>query len=189
MELLHRETLRSEFESDWIWIRKCWEHLQLAEAAVDFLMLRHVDLRLDLRHLPPPSSNRETVCLGIKPHETHDQNFFSQLNPCDISPYATSSLTRGWVCLLWMCLTFRQVYVSHMYSTLLKKSWFSHYTQALCQYRLSGTDHAYLTYLMLQRLPSHLNGRKLDHRQAFPIGSTALVGPGRLLVSWSNHNW
>jgi hypothetical protein len=26
-------------------------------------------------------------------------------------------------------------------------------------------DHAYLTYLMLQRQLSHLNGRKLDHRQ------------------------
>jgi hypothetical protein len=26
--------------------------------------------------------------------------FFSQLNPCDISPYVTSSLTRRWVCLL-----------------------------------------------------------------------------------------
>jgi hypothetical protein len=40
-----------------------------------------------------------------------------------------------------------------------------HYAQVLCQYRLCRTDHAYLTYLMLQRLPNHLSGRKLDHRQ------------------------
>jgi hypothetical protein len=39
-----------------------------------------------------------------------------------------------------------------------------HYTQVLCQSRLYR-DHAYLTYLMLQRQLSHLNGRKLDHRQ------------------------
>jgi hypothetical protein len=30
------------------------------------------------------------------------------------SPYATSSLTRRWVCLLWTCLTFHHVYVSHI---------------------------------------------------------------------------
>jgi hypothetical protein len=40
-----------------------------------------------------------------------------------------------------------------------------HYIQVLCQYRLCKADHAYLTYLMLQRQFSHLNGRKLDHRQ------------------------
>jgi hypothetical protein len=30
-------------------------------------------------------------------------------------------------------------------------------------------DHAYCTYLMLQRQLSHLNGRKLDHRQVKPL--------------------
>jgi hypothetical protein len=34
-----------------------------------------------------------------------------QLNPCEISPYVTSSL---WICLLWICLAFRQVYISHI---------------------------------------------------------------------------
>jgi hypothetical protein len=29
----------------------------------------------------------------------------------------------------------------------------------------NSTDDAYITYLMLQRQSSHLNGRKLDHRQ------------------------
>jgi hypothetical protein len=37
-----------------------------------------------------------------------------QLNPCDVSPYVTSSLTRRWDCLLWICLAFRQVYISHI---------------------------------------------------------------------------
>jgi hypothetical protein len=40
--------------------------------------------------------------------------FFFQLNPYGHSPYVTTSLTRGWVCLLWICLAFRQVYVSHI---------------------------------------------------------------------------
>jgi hypothetical protein len=40
-----------------------------------------------------------------------------------------------------------------------------HYTQALCQYRLCRADRVYLTYFMLQRQLSHLNGRKLDHSQ------------------------
>jgi hypothetical protein len=57
---------------------------------------------------------RQSVCLGVEPLETHDQIFFPQLNPCDISPYVTSSLTRKWVCLLLICLAFRQVYISHI---------------------------------------------------------------------------
>jgi hypothetical protein len=44
-------------------------------------------------------------------------------------------------------LGFREVYVLH-------------YTQVLCQYRLYRPDHAYFTYLMLQRQFSHLNGLK-----------------------------
>jgi hypothetical protein len=40
--------------------------------------------------------------------------FSPQLSPLDISPYVTSSLTRRWVCLLWICLAFRQVYISHI---------------------------------------------------------------------------
>jgi hypothetical protein len=59
-------------------------------------------------------------------------------------------------------LAFRQVYIFSC-SMLLKNSCF--YTEVLCQYRLCRADHAYLTYLMLRRQPSHLNSRKLDHRQ------------------------
>jgi hypothetical protein len=48
------------------------------------------------------------------------------------------------------------------------KFFLSHYTQVLCQYRLYIAEHAYLAYLMIQRQLSHLNGRKLDHRQVYP---------------------
>jgi hypothetical protein len=62
---------------------------------------------------------RQSVCLGVKHLQTHDQRFFPQLNPCDISPYVTSSLTRRWVCLLCKCLAFRQVLLLLTYRTLL----------------------------------------------------------------------
>jgi hypothetical protein len=40
-----------------------------------------------------------------------------------------------------------------------------HCTQVLCQYRLYRADLTYLTYLMLQRQLSHLNGRTLNHSE------------------------
>jgi hypothetical protein len=40
-----------------------------------------------------------------------------------------------------------------------------HYIQVLSQYGLCRAAHVYLTYLMLQRQLSHLNGSKLGHRQ------------------------
>jgi hypothetical protein len=65
---------------------------------------------------------RQSVHLGVKPLEPHDQRFFFfwQLNPCSHSPNATS-LTRRCVCVLWIGLAF----VKHMstcrtYSMLLK---------------------------------------------------------------------
>jgi hypothetical protein len=91
--------------------------------------------------------------------------FFFRLNPCGHSPYVTSSLTRRWVCLFWICLAFRQVYISHIWHVIRVELFFLlHYTQVLCQYRLYRADHAYLTYLIPQRQSSHLNGRKRDHR-------------------------
>jgi hypothetical protein len=48
----------------------------------------------------------QSVRLGANPLEDHYQRFFLQLNPCGNSPYVTSSLMRGWVCLLWICLAF-----------------------------------------------------------------------------------
>jgi hypothetical protein len=56
---------------------------------------------------------RQSVRLGTKPLETHDQRFF-QLNPCGHNPYATHCLMRSWVYFLWICLAFCQVYVSHL---------------------------------------------------------------------------
>jgi hypothetical protein len=66
-----------------------------------------VTLRLAVYH--------QSLCLGVKPLRLTTR-VFSQLNPCDISPYVTSSLTRRWVCLLWICLAFRQVYISHTHT-------------------------------------------------------------------------
>jgi hypothetical protein len=58
-----------------------------------------------------------------------------------------------------------QVYVPHIYVACYWKFLLLHYTQILCQSRLCIADHAYITYLMLQRLLRHFNGRKLDHRK------------------------
>jgi hypothetical protein len=46
---------------------------------------------------------RQSVLLGVKPLETHDQSFF-QPNLCCKSLCVTSSLTRWWVCLLQLLL-------------------------------------------------------------------------------------
>jgi hypothetical protein len=46
---------------------------------------------------------RQSVRLGAKPLETHDQYFF-QLKPCSHSPYVTFSVTRGWICNLQFLL-------------------------------------------------------------------------------------
>jgi hypothetical protein len=51
----------------------------------------------------------QSVRLGIKPLETHDQTFF-QLKSCINRPHVISSPMRGWVCLLWILLAFHQMY-------------------------------------------------------------------------------
>jgi hypothetical protein len=43
---------------------------------------------------------RQSIHLGYKPLETHDQQLSFRLNTCFRSPYVTSSLTRGSVCSL-----------------------------------------------------------------------------------------
>jgi hypothetical protein len=60
------------------------------------LDLAKVKIRVTLRL----AIYRQSVRLGAKPLEDHDQIFFPQLNPCGHSPYLTSSLTRRWVCRL-----------------------------------------------------------------------------------------
>jgi hypothetical protein len=39
----------------------------------------------------------QSVCLGVKSLESHDQYSFFRLNTCGYSPYVTASLMRGWV--------------------------------------------------------------------------------------------
>jgi hypothetical protein len=105
--------------------------------------------------LPSISSSRRQT-----PWDSRPETFF-QLNPYSNSSYVTSFLTRRWVCLLWICLAFRKI--AHM--VCYWKFFLLHYIQVFCQYRHCKADHAYLTYLMLQGQLSHLNGRKLHHRQ------------------------
>jgi hypothetical protein len=52
--------------------------------------------------------------LASSPLRPTTRDFFLQPNPCCHNPYVTSSLTRGWVCLLWIGLAFRQIYVSNL---------------------------------------------------------------------------
>jgi hypothetical protein len=52
--------------------------------------------------------------LASSPLRPTTRDCFPQLNLCGISPYVTSTLTRKWICLLWICLAFRQVYISHI---------------------------------------------------------------------------
>jgi hypothetical protein len=51
-----------------------------------------------------PAVYHQSIGLGDKPLETHDQYFF-QLNTWGYNPYVTSSLTRGWMCRLQLLLT------------------------------------------------------------------------------------
>jgi hypothetical protein len=70
-----------------------------------------------------------------------------QVNPCGNSLYVTSSLTRRWVYFLWMFGLSSSACIAHR--ACYWKFFPLHYTQALCQYRLCKTDHAYLIHLML----------------------------------------
>jgi hypothetical protein len=56
----------------------------------------------------------QSVRLGVKPLKTRYKIFFFRLNSCGNSPYVTSSLTRRWVCLLWIRSAFLQEYISHI---------------------------------------------------------------------------
>jgi hypothetical protein len=102
---------------------------------------------------------RQWIRLGVEPLETLDRRFFLQLYHCGHSLYVTSSLTRKWVCLLWTCLAFRQMYISFIWH-LIEYFFLLHCTQVLCQNRLCRADHAYLTYLMLQRLITYQHGSR-----------------------------
>jgi hypothetical protein len=59
--------------------------------------------------------------LAPSPWGSRSEIFF-QLNPCGHSPNVTSSLIRGWGCLLWICLAFCQVYVLYIYHVIENSS-------------------------------------------------------------------
>jgi hypothetical protein len=59
-----------------------------------------------------------------------------------------------------------QVSVSHIQHVIENSSSCTiTYVNVLCHYRIRRADHAFITYLMLQRQFNRLNGRKLNHRQ------------------------
>jgi hypothetical protein len=68
------------------------------------LMNSRIRVRVRVRVTLRLAVYRQSVRLGAKPLETHDQRFFFQLNPCGHTPYVTSSLTTGWVCCLQFLL-------------------------------------------------------------------------------------
>jgi hypothetical protein len=62
-----------------------------------------VSVRVSIRVTLWLTVYRQSVHLGFKPAETHEQYSFFQLNTCGYSPYVTSSVMRGWVChLQWL---------------------------------------------------------------------------------------
>jgi hypothetical protein len=109
---------------------------------------------------------RQSVRLGAKSLESHDQRPF----------FFFGNWTLAVIVLTEHPLWREDGFVSYKYPWPLSSICIAHiacywklfllnYAQVLCQYRLCKADHAYLTYLMLQRRVSHLNGRALDHRQ------------------------
>jgi hypothetical protein len=114
--------------------------------------------------LPPISSSWRQA-----PWDSPPENFiFLQLHPCGRSLYVTPQHPLWW----------EGVFVSYEYASPLSsvriahtasywKLFLLHYihAQVLCQSKIWKADHDNLTYLILQRQLSHLNGRKLDYRQ------------------------
>jgi hypothetical protein len=58
----------------------------------------------------------DNLVLAPSPWGSRPEIFFLQLNPCDHSSYVTSSLTRGWGCLLWIGFAFMKC----MYCTIAR---------------------------------------------------------------------
>jgi hypothetical protein len=91
------------------------QHLKILICEDDMLILKmrkevlEVKVRVTLQLV-----YRQSVRLGVKSLETHDQNFF-QLYRCGHSPYVNfSSLARRWVGFLWKRLAFRREYVPYI---------------------------------------------------------------------------
>jgi hypothetical protein len=103
--------------------------------------------------LQPMISSWRQVSWGSRPE------YFFQLNPCRHSPlwpkYGLVSYEYA-----WPSSSVRMAHIVCCWKFFHLLS-----IQVLCQSRHCIADHAYLTYLMLERQLSHLNGRKLDHLQ------------------------
>jgi hypothetical protein len=100
---------------------------------------------------------RCSVRLAVKHLEDHDQTFFSpnehlrSYSLCNILSDEKMGLS-----LMNMLDLLPSVRIAHI--AFYWKFFLVPYIQVLCQYRFCRADHAYLTYLMLQRHLSHLNG-------------------------------
>jgi hypothetical protein len=88
-----------------------------------------VKVTVKVKATPRLTVYRQSVRLGAKPLEDHDQMIFCKMKPCGHSPYVTVSLTRGWVCLLWMYLAFKCTF--RTYSMLLQILPFALHTSPL----------------------------------------------------------
>jgi hypothetical protein len=110
------------------------------------------------------------------------QEIFFQLSPCGHSPYVTSSLTRRWVCLLWICLALVNC-TYRTYSMLLKILPFALYTSPLSVHALQGRPClSYLSYATMSA--SQFNRRKLDWAH-----STCLQMPFALIAMTLSGKW
>jgi hypothetical protein len=88
--------------------------------------------------------------------------FFLLLKSTGHSPCVPSSLMRGSVCVLWLCLALSNVRIAGV--ECYYKFFLVHCVPVLCQSRLCNAHHAFITYRVLQQQSRHLNGRKLDLR-------------------------
>jgi hypothetical protein len=70
--------------------------------------------------------------------------FFLQMNPCGYSPYVTSSLMRGWVCLLWTGFAFVKCTYC-IYIAFYWKFFLEHYIQVLLSVQPAYNTSAWTT--------------------------------------------
>jgi hypothetical protein len=73
-----------------------------------------VDLKVKVQVTLRLAIYRQSISIGARPLETHNKRFnFSNWTLAVIVLMQNPLLTGRWVCLLWMYLAFRQVYISH----------------------------------------------------------------------------
>jgi hypothetical protein len=80
------------------------------ESLTNFLNAR-VRVRVRVRVTLRLAVYSQSVRLGAELFETHDQNYFSQLNTCDHSLYVISFLPRGLVCRLQLLLALASAFI------------------------------------------------------------------------------